>query len=79
MDAHGERRRRTRWTRPPIMMHASLNSLHILYTHAIIGIGDNKGGNKEGVARLVETLAFDSIGKSTQKTLLAKWNTWVTY
>ena len=48
---------------------------HILYTHVVTGTGDNRGGNKEEVARLVETLALGSVGKSTQKNYLAKWNT----
>ena len=29
------------------------------------------------MARLVETLALGSAGKSTQKIYVAKWNTWV--
>ena len=29
------------------------------------------------MARLVETLALGSVGQSTQKNYLAKWNTWV--
>ena len=34
-------------------------------------------GNKEEVARLVETLALGSVGESTQKNYLGKWNVWV--
>ena len=41
------------------------------------GTGDNKGGKKDEVARSVETLALGSVGQSTQKNYLAKWNTWV--
>ena len=41
------------------------------------GTGDNKGGKKEEVARLVETLALGSVGQNTQKQYLAKCNTWV--
>ena len=41
------------------------------------GTGDNKGGKKDEVERLVETLALGSVGQSTQKNYLAKWNTWV--
>ena len=48
-----------------------------LFAHAPAGAGDNKGGHKDEVARLVETLALSSIGRSTQKNYLAKWNTWV--
>ena len=59
-------------------MHVSLNSWHAYCTHTrLTGTGDNKGGKKEEVARLVETLALGSVGKSTQKNYLAKWNTWV--
>ena len=47
----------------------------ILYTHVVTGTGDNRGVNTEEVARLVETLALGSVGKSTQKNYLAKWNT----
>ena len=49
----------------------------ILYTHVITGTGDNKGGNKEEVARRAEMLPLGSLGKSTQKNYCAKWNTWV--
>ena len=48
----------------------------LLYTHVLTGTGDNIGGNKEEVARLVETLALCSVGKTTQKNYFAKWNTW---
>ena len=34
-------------------------------------------GEKGEVARLVETLALASVGKSTQTLYLAKWNAWV--
>ena len=34
-------------------------------------------GNKEDVARLVESLALGSVGESTQKSYLGKWNNWV--
>ena len=34
-------------------------------------------GEKGEAARLVETLALASVGKSTQKLYLAKLNTWV--
>ena len=39
--------------------------------------GDNKEEKKEEVARLEETLALGSVERSTQKTYLAKLNTWV--
>ena len=39
--------------------------------------GDNKGGHKDEVGRLVETLALGSVGNSTRKNYLAKWNTWI--
>ena len=38
------------------------------------GAGDNKEGKKQEVARLVETLVLGSVGQSTQKNYLAKWN-----
>ena len=41
------------------------------------GTGGNKGGKKDGVARLVKTLARGSVGLSSQKTYVAKWNTLV--
>ena len=41
------------------------------------GTGNNKGGKKDEVARLVETLALGSVGQSTQKNYSSKWNTWV--
>ena len=50
---------------------------HILYTHVVTGTGDNRGGNKEEVARLVETLVLRSVGTSTQDNYRGKWNTWV--
>ena len=34
-------------------------------------------GSKEEIARLVETLALASVGKSTQRSYLGKWNIWV--
>ena len=34
-------------------------------------------GNKKEVARLVEALALASVGESTQKNYLGKWNIWV--
>ena len=37
---------------------------------------DSIGGNKEEVARLVETRALGSVGKSTQKNYISKTNTW---
>ena len=49
----------------------------MLYTPLVAGIGDIKGGNKEKVAGLVETLALGSVGKSTMKNFIAKYNTWV--
>ena len=42
------------------------------------GTGGNKGGKKDGIARLVETLARWSVGQSTQKKYVARWNTVVT-
>ena len=51
--------------------------LCLLFARAPAGTGDNKVGHKDEVARLVETLALGSVGKSTQKNYLAKWNTWV--
>ena len=48
-----------------------------MFAHAPAGTGDNKGGHKDEVARLVETLALGSVGENTQKNYLAKWNTWV--
>ena len=61
--------------------HARYDTCHVQlmacipYAHVIPGTGDNRGGNKEEVARLVETLALGSVGKSTQKNYIAKWNT----
>ena len=57
-------------------VHCSL-LLRRLFARAPAGTGANKGGNNHEVARLVETLALGSVGKSTQKNYLAKWNTWV--
>ena len=34
-------------------------------------------GSKEEIARLVETLALASVGESTQRNYLGKWNIWV--
>ena len=47
-----------------------------MFVCAPAGAGDNKGVHKDEVARLVETLAPGSVGKSTQKNSLAKWNSW---
>ena len=44
---------------------------------AAAGTGHNKLGDKEEVARLVETLVLVPVGKSTQKHCLGKWNIWV--
>ena len=44
--------------------------------HAPHGNRGNYEGNKEEVARLVETLVLGSVAKSTQKSYSAKWNTW---
>ena len=57
-------------------VHRSL-LLCLVFARAPAGTGDNKGGHKDEVARLVETLALGSVGKSTQKNYLTKWNTWV--
>ena len=48
----------------------------IMYTDAITGTGDSRGGNKEEVARLVKTLELGPIAKSVRNNYLAKWNTW---
>jgi len=59
-------------------MHVSLNTWHAYHTPTrLTGTGNDNGGKKEEVARLVETLALGSVAKSTQKNYLAKWNTWV--
>ena len=39
------------------------------------GTGSNTSRDTGAAARLVETLALASVGKSTQKLYLAKWNT----
>ena len=44
---------------------------------AIAGTGHNKAGDKKEVARLVDTLALGTVGTSTQRQYLGKWNTWV--
>ena len=56
--------------------HCSL-LLCLLFAHDPEGTGDNNGGHTDGGARLLETLALGSVGKSTQKTYPVKWNTWV--
>ena len=57
-------------------VHSSL-LLCLLFARAPAGTGHKKGGHKDEVAQLVETLALVSVGNSTQKSYLAKWNTWV--
>ena len=56
-------------------VHCSL-LLCLLFARAPAGTR-KKGGHKDEVARLVETLALGSVGKSTQKNYLARWNTWL--
>ena len=51
--------------------------LCLLFARAPSGTVANKVGHKDEVARLVETLALGSVGKSTLKNSLAKRNTWV--
>ena len=57
-------------------VHCSL-LLCRLFARAPAGTRDNKGGHKDEIARLVETLALGLVGKSTQRNYLAKRNTWV--
>ena len=58
------------------------SSLNIRHTYGtptdFAGKGDNKGEKKNKIARLVETLALGSVGQSSHKNYVAKWNTWVT-
>ena len=44
---------------------------------AIAGTGHSKAGDKKEVPWLVETLTLGSVGTSTQRQYLGKWNTWV--
>ena len=39
--------------------------------------GPQERKEERGYARLVETLALGSVGQSTQKNYLEKWNTWI--
>ena len=73
-----DERSRTRLTRAHVDACPSCTLWHAYCTHTDrSGTGDNKGGKKEEVALLVETLALGSVGQSTQKNYLAKWNTCV--
>ena len=77
MESYDERRR-TRLTRALVDVSPSSSLWHAYSTHTdLTGTGGNKEWKKKTVARLVETLALRSVGKGTQKTYLAKWNTWV--
>ena len=56
----------------------SFNIRHAYGTPVIFaGTGDNKGGKKGELARLVETVELGSAVQSTQENYLAKWKTWV--
>ena len=60
------------------MMHVSLNVWHAYCTRIrLTGTGDNNGKKMEDVARMVETVALGSAGKSTQKLRRGSGNTWV--
>ena len=47
----------------------------ILCTHVITGTGDNKGGNNEEGQDWPKLLPLRSVGNSTQKNYISKWNT----
>ena len=65
----------TRDTLPPSIVLPFAHPTRAVSAHT--GTGSNKSRNAFAAARLVETLALASVGKSTQKLYLAKWNTWV--
>ena len=77
MECYDERSK-TWLTRAPVDTCSPSTLRHAYYTPTDPTVtGDNKEGNKEEVARSVETLALESNREEYSENYLAKRNTWV--